>query len=109
MSKPAEATPLIASFATELMWKAGVPRDVLKLVIGHGHDVGAALVANSKVDGVCFTGSTATAKRIDQTMADHLNPAAPLIAETGGLNAMIVDSTALPCLLYTSPSPRDRG
>lgn len=96
LSKPAEATPLIASFATELMWQAGVPRDVLKLVVGHGHDVGSALVANSKVDGVCFTGSTATAKRIDQTMADNLNPAAPLIAETGGLNAMIVDSTALP-------------
>ncbi|MEP3231756.1 MAG: bifunctional proline dehydrogenase/L-glutamate gamma-semialdehyde dehydrogenase PutA [Hyphomicrobiales bacterium] len=96
LSKPAEATPLIASFATELMWQAGVPRDVLKLIVGHGHDVGSALVANSKVDGVCFTGSTATAKRIDQTMAANLSPAAPLIAETGGLNAMIVDSTALP-------------
>ncbi len=96
LSKPAEATPLIASFATELMWQAGVPRDVLKLVVGHGHDVGSALVANSKVDGVCFTGSTVTAKRIDQAMADNLSPTAPLIAETGGLNAMIVDSTALP-------------
>lgn len=96
LSKPAEATPLIASFATELLWQAGVPRDVLKLVIGRGHDIGAALVSNSRVDGVCFTGSTATAKHIDKTMAEKLNPTAPFIAETGGLNAMIVDSTALP-------------
>ncbi|MEP1442660.1 MAG: bifunctional proline dehydrogenase/L-glutamate gamma-semialdehyde dehydrogenase PutA [Hyphomicrobiales bacterium] len=96
LSKPAEATPLITSFATELLWQAGVPRHVLKLVLGHGHDVGAALVSQSKVDGVCFTGSTATAKRIDQAMAENLAPTAPIIAETGGLNAMIVDSTALP-------------
>ena len=96
VAKPAETTPLIAARAVALLHKAGVPEDVLQLVPGSGPVIGAALVADPRIDGVCFTGSLRTAKAIDAAMADHLSPAAPLIAETGGLNAMIVDSTALP-------------
>ena len=96
LAKPAEATPLIAARAVALMHEAGIPREVLQLLPGAGGMVGAALVADPRVDGVCFTGSLATAKSIDRAMAEHLTPTAPLIAETGGLNAMIVDSTALP-------------
>ncbi|MCP4381802.1 MAG: bifunctional proline dehydrogenase/L-glutamate gamma-semialdehyde dehydrogenase PutA [Hyphomicrobiales bacterium] len=96
LAKPAEATPLISSRAVELLKQAGVPDDVLILLPGTGDEVGAALTAHPRVEGVCFTGSTATARRINITMAEHLEPHAPLIAETGGLNAMIVDSTALP-------------
>ena len=96
IAKPAEATPLIASMAISLLHKAGVPRDVLQLLPGTGPVVGAALAANPGIDGLCFTGSTATAQTINRSMAEHLAPDAPLIAETGGLNAMIVDSTALP-------------
>ena len=68
----------------------------VQLLPGDGATVGAALVADPRIDGVCFTGSTETARLIDRAMAAHLAPDAPLIAETGGLNAMIVDSTALP-------------
>lgn len=96
VAKPAEATPLVAALAVRLLHQAGVPEDVLQLVIGTGPVVGAALAADPRIDGVCFTGSLRTAKAIDGAMADHLSAAAPLIAETGGLNAMIVDSTALP-------------
>jgi RHH-type proline utilization regulon transcriptional repressor/proline dehydrogenase/delta 1-pyrroline-5-carboxylate dehydrogenase len=96
IAKPAEQTPLIAARAVELMLTAGVPPDVLHLLPGDGARVGGALVADRRVSGVCFTGSTETARRINQAMAAHLAPEAPLIAETGGLNAMIVDSTALP-------------
>lgn len=96
LAKPAETTPLIAHRAVELLHEAGVPRDALQLLPGQGAHVGSALVADTRVSGVCFTGSTPTAKRIQQAMADALNPAAPLIAETGGINAMIVDSSALP-------------
>ncbi|MEZ5930913.1 MAG: bifunctional proline dehydrogenase/L-glutamate gamma-semialdehyde dehydrogenase PutA [Alphaproteobacteria bacterium] len=96
IAKPAEATPLIASLAVGLLHKAGVPREVLQLLPGTGPVVGAALAASPRIDGLCFTGSTATAQRINRGMAEHLAPDAPLIAETGGLNAMIVDSTALP-------------
>ena len=97
LAKPAEATPLIATFGVRLMHEAGVPRHALQLLPGHGSVVGAAtLTSDPRIDGVCFTGSTATAQRINRTMADHIAPTAPLIAETGGLNAMIVDSTALP-------------
>lgn len=96
LAKPAEQTPLIAARAVELMHQAGVPKDVLQLLIGEGAVIGAALTADSRVQGVCFTGSTATAMHINQSMARNLHPAATLIAETGGLNAMIVDSTALP-------------
>ena len=96
LAKPAESTSLIACYATDLLWQAGVPKDVLQLLPGLGSDVGAALTANENVGGVCFTGSTQTAQRINRSMATNLKPEAPLIAETGGLNAMIVDSTALP-------------
>ncbi len=95
LAKPAEQTPLIAARAVDLLHAAGVPGDVLHLLQGDGR-VGAALVGDPRLGGVCFTGSTETARRIEATMARHLAPAAPLIAETGGLNAMIVDSTALP-------------
>ena len=96
LSKPAAQTPLIAHLAVSLMHKAGVPKTALQLVPGAGSDVGAALTSDKRVGGVAFTGSTATAMRIRSAMADNLAPGAPLIAETGGLNAMIVDSTALP-------------
>ena len=96
VAKPAEQTPLIAARAVALMHAAGIPREVVQLLPGDGATVGAALACDPRVDGVCFTGSTATARLIDRAMAGHLAPDAPLIAETGGLNAMIVDSTALP-------------
>ncbi|RED12755.1 bifunctional proline dehydrogenase/L-glutamate gamma-semialdehyde dehydrogenase PutA [Pontivivens insulae] len=96
IAKPADQTPLMAAAAVRLLHRAGVPRAVLQLLPGSGAHVGAALVADARVAGVCFTGSTATAIRIDRAMAESGNAAAPLIAETGGLNAMIVDSTALP-------------
>ena len=95
LAKPAEQTPLIAYRATQLLHEAGVPRAALQLLPGAG-DVGAALTSNPAIGGVAFTGSTETAQVIHRSMADHLAPGAPLIAETGGLNAMIVDSTALP-------------
>ncbi len=96
LAKPAEQTPLIAAFATSLLHKAGVPVASLQLLPGDGATVGAALTSDPRVTGVCFTGSTDTAHLIRKAMARHLAPGAPLIAETGGLNAMIVDSTALP-------------
>ena len=95
LAKPAEQTPLIAYFATCLLPQAGVPRKALQLLPGDG-TVGAALTSSARVDGVAFTGSTQTAKNIRVKMAETLTPGAPFIAETGGLNAMIVDSTALP-------------
>ncbi len=96
LAKPAEATPLVAHRAICLLHEAGVPVTALQLLPGYGADVGTALTSSTRVNGVTFTGSTATAQRINRTMAEHLAPTAPLIAETGGLNAMIVDSTALP-------------
>ncbi|MEM8789117.1 MAG: bifunctional proline dehydrogenase/L-glutamate gamma-semialdehyde dehydrogenase PutA, partial [Pseudomonadota bacterium] len=96
LAKPAETTPLTAAVAVKLMHAAGVPETALQLVPGDGPVVGAALAADPRVDGVCFTGSTATARAINRAMAGGPAPTAPLIAETGGLNAMIVDSTALP-------------
>src|SRR6056297_1178777 len=95
LSKPAEQTPIISHLAVRLMHKAGVPETALQLLPGAG-DVGAALTSDPRVDGVAFTGSTETALKIRSAMAKNLAPGAPLIAETGGLNAMIVDSTALP-------------
>ena len=96
IAKPAPQTPEIASFAVELAYRAGVPRDVLVLAAG-GPEVGQALMEDSRIAGVAFTGSTATAKRIARTLlADDERPLVPLIAETGGINVMIVDSTALP-------------
>ncbi|SHH53184.1 bifunctional proline dehydrogenase/L-glutamate gamma-semialdehyde dehydrogenase PutA [Cognatishimia maritima] len=96
LAKPADQTPLIAFEAVKLLHQAGVPRTALQLLPGSGATVGAAITSDPRVNGVCFTGSTATAMRIRKAMAENLQPGAPLIAETGGLNAMIVDSTALP-------------
>ncbi|HRV63622.1 MAG TPA: bifunctional proline dehydrogenase/L-glutamate gamma-semialdehyde dehydrogenase PutA [Albidovulum sp.] len=96
LAKPAEQTPLIATLAAGLLLKAGVPAAALQLLPGDGATVGARLTSDPRVNGVCFTGSTETALIIRRAMAAHLAPGAALIAETGGLNAMIVDSTALP-------------
>ena len=96
MAKPAEQTPLIAYRATQILLQAGIPKEILQLLTGDGPTIGGALTTASTIDGVCFTGSTDTARIINQNMAQHLAPDAPLIAETGGLNVMIVDSSALP-------------
>ncbi|MEC8294857.1 MAG: bifunctional proline dehydrogenase/L-glutamate gamma-semialdehyde dehydrogenase PutA [Pseudomonadota bacterium] len=96
LAKPAETTPLIATRAVQLLHEAGVPKTALQLLPGPGSVVGKALTSDPRISGVAFTGSTATAKRIQAAMAGSMAPGAPLIAETGGLNAMIVDSTALP-------------
>ncbi|WP_375691145.1 bifunctional proline dehydrogenase/L-glutamate gamma-semialdehyde dehydrogenase PutA [Pseudooceanicola sp. LIPI14-2-Ac024] len=95
LAKPAEQTPIVADIAVRLLHEAGVPATALQLLPGDG-GVGAALTSDPRVGGVAFTGSTDTARLIRRAMAEHLAPGAPLIAETGGLNAMIVDSTALP-------------
>ncbi|MGR3583190.1 MAG: bifunctional proline dehydrogenase/L-glutamate gamma-semialdehyde dehydrogenase PutA [Pseudooceanicola nanhaiensis] len=95
LAKPAEQTPLIADLAVALLHEAGVPRSALQSLPGDGK-TGAALTSDPRVGGVAFTGSTDTARAIRRAMAGSLAPGAPLIAETGGLNAMIVDSTALP-------------
>ncbi|MEO6299864.1 MAG: bifunctional proline dehydrogenase/L-glutamate gamma-semialdehyde dehydrogenase PutA, partial [Paracoccaceae bacterium] len=94
LAKPAEQTPLIAALAVDLLLKAGVPATALQLLPGDG-TVGAAITRDARVKGVAFTGSTETALLIRKAMAEAM-PTAPLIAETGGLNAMMVDSTALP-------------
>ena len=96
LAKPAEATPVIAHRAISLMHQAGVPKTALQLLPGEGASIGAALTSDARINGVCFTGSTATAQAINRAMAENLAADAPLIAETGGINAMIVDSTALP-------------
>ncbi|PXX89641.1 bifunctional proline dehydrogenase/L-glutamate gamma-semialdehyde dehydrogenase [Marinobacter vulgaris] len=96
LAKPAEQTSLLATRAVELMHEAGIPRDAIQLLPGTGATVGAGLTSDSRVAGVCFTGSTNTAKVIDKAMAENMEPDAVMVAETGGLNAMIVDSTALP-------------
>ncbi|MBM3523713.1 MAG: L-glutamate gamma-semialdehyde dehydrogenase, partial [Alphaproteobacteria bacterium] len=95
MAKPAEQTPLVAARCVALLHEAGVPTDVLALLPGDGR-VGAALTRDPRVAGVCFTGSTEVARLINRSLAGRDGPIAPLIAETGGLNAMIVDSSALP-------------
>ena len=96
VAKPAEQTPLIAARAVELLHQAGIPQDVLQLLPGDGPSVGAPLTADPRIAGVCFTGSTEVARLIERQLAETAAPDAMLIAETGGLNAMIVDSTALP-------------
>ena len=95
IAKPAEQTPLIAAKAVELLHQAGIPGDVLHLLPGDGPTVGAPLVSDPRINGVAFTGSTETARLINQSLASRPGPIVPLIAETGGQNAMIVDSTAL--------------
>ena len=95
VAKPAEQTPLVAAVAVRLLHQAGVPGDVLHLLPGTGEIVGAALVGDPRVAGIAFTGSTETARRINLDLARRAGPIVPLIAETGGQNAMIVDSSAL--------------
>ncbi len=96
IAKPAEQTPLIAAAAVRLLHQAGVPGNVLHLLPGDGPTVGGPLVSDPRTAGVAFTGSTEVAKLINETLAKRGGPIVPLIAETGGQNAMIVDSTALP-------------
>ncbi|WP_294929085.1 bifunctional proline dehydrogenase/L-glutamate gamma-semialdehyde dehydrogenase PutA [uncultured Paracoccus sp.] len=96
IAKPAEHTPVIAAYAVGLLHQAGVPKAALQLLPGRGSVIGTALTSDARVSGLVFTGSTGTAQTIAKTIAANLAPGTPLIAETGGLNAMIVDSTALP-------------
>jgi proline dehydrogenase len=96
LAKPAEQTPGVAQVAVQLLHAAGVPADALQLLHGPGDTVGAALVAQPGVAGVVFTGSTQVAKIIQRALAAKDGPIVPLIAETGGINAMLVDSSALP-------------
>ena len=95
-AKPAEQTPGVAAAFTALLHEAGVPADALALLHGPGETVGAQLVAHPATAGVCFTGSTQVAKLIQRSLAAGDGAIVPLIAETGGLNAMVVDSSALP-------------
>ncbi|PZQ60268.1 MAG: bifunctional proline dehydrogenase/L-glutamate gamma-semialdehyde dehydrogenase [Phenylobacterium zucineum] len=95
LAKPAEQTPIIAVEAVKLFHAAGVPADVLHLLPGDGATVGQALVSHAGCDGVAFTGGTDTAWAINRTLAARQGPIVPFIAETGGLNAMFVDTTAL--------------
>ena len=98
LAKPAEQTPLVAAEAVRLLHAAGIPRAVLQLLPGRGETVGAALVADARVQGVLFTGSTEVARLLQRTLAQRLDARGrpvTLVAETGGQNAMIVDSSAL--------------
>jgi RHH-type transcriptional regulator, proline utilization regulon repressor / proline dehydrogenase / delta 1-pyrroline-5-carboxylate dehydrogenase len=96
IAKPAEQTPLIACAAVRVLLEAGLPAGAIALLPGTGEAVGSALVADDRVAGVCFTGSMATAKLIQRALAARNGAIVPLIAETGGLNALIADSSALP-------------
>jgi RHH-type proline utilization regulon transcriptional repressor/proline dehydrogenase/delta 1-pyrroline-5-carboxylate dehydrogenase len=96
IAKPAEQTPLVAFRAVQLLLEAGVPGDVLHFLPGDGARIGGRAVADPRVAGVAFTGSTETARLINQTLASRDGPIAVFIAETGGQNAMFVDSSALP-------------
>ncbi|RKG34065.1 trifunctional transcriptional regulator/proline dehydrogenase/L-glutamate gamma-semialdehyde dehydrogenase [Acinetobacter tianfuensis] len=98
IAKPAEQTPLIAAQAIQLLWDAGVPKSAVQLLPGRGETVGAKLSADERVNGIMFTGSTEVARILQKTVAKRLSKtgeSVPLIAETGGQNAMIVDSSAL--------------
>jgi RHH-type proline utilization regulon transcriptional repressor/proline dehydrogenase/delta 1-pyrroline-5-carboxylate dehydrogenase len=98
LAKPAEQTPLVAAEAVRALHAVGVPRGALQLLPGRGETVGAALVADARVQGVLFTGSTDVARLLQRTLAERLGAhggPVPLVAETGGQNAMIVDSSAL--------------
>jgi RHH-type proline utilization regulon transcriptional repressor/proline dehydrogenase/delta 1-pyrroline-5-carboxylate dehydrogenase len=96
IAKLAEQTPRIGFRALEILYQAGIPTDAACCVVGPGETIGAALVADPRISGVAFTGSVETAKRINAALAQRAGPIVPLIAETGGVNAMIVDSSALP-------------
>lgn len=96
IAKPANQTPLIAAKAVELLHQAGIPKEVLQLLPTKGSSIGQYLMTDKRVQGVVFTGSTETAQTIQQTLVNRGGAIVPLIAETGGQNAMIVDSSALP-------------
>ncbi len=96
IAKPAGQTPIIGGEAVRILLNAGVPGDVLHLLPGPGSRIGGKLVADERISGVVFTGSTGTAKMVNRTLAERDGAIVPLIAETGGQNVMIVDSTALP-------------
>jgi len=96
IAKPADPTPLVGAYTVRLMHAAGVPTDVLHLLIGRGSKMGAAVVSDERVIGVALTGSTTTAQTINRALAAKTGPINTLIAETGGQNVMIVDSSALP-------------
>ena len=96
IAKPAGQTPLVAALAISLMHRAGIPKDVVQVAPGEGRVVGGTLTAHPLIAGVVFTGSTETARMINRTLAERDGPIIPFIAETGGQNAMIVDSSALP-------------
>ncbi|QLE86850.1 bifunctional proline dehydrogenase/L-glutamate gamma-semialdehyde dehydrogenase PutA [Shewanella sp. Scap07] len=96
VAKPAEQTSIVGYRAVQLAHEAGIPKEVLQFLPGTGATVGAAITADERIGGVCFTGSTGTAKRINLTLAQREGAIIPLIAETGGQNAMVVDSTSQP-------------
>jgi RHH-type proline utilization regulon transcriptional repressor/proline dehydrogenase/delta 1-pyrroline-5-carboxylate dehydrogenase len=96
IAKPSEQTPIVAALAVNILLQAGIPAEVLQLLPGSGEVVGVQLTKDSRVDGIMFTGGTDTAKHIQQTLAARPGPIIPLIAETGGQNVMLVDSSALP-------------
>jgi RHH-type transcriptional regulator, proline utilization regulon repressor / proline dehydrogenase / delta 1-pyrroline-5-carboxylate dehydrogenase len=96
IAKSAGQTPLIGALAIELMHQSGIPKDVVQLAPGSGRVVGGTLTAHPLLSGVVFTGSTDTARTINRTLAERDGPIIPFVAETGGQNAMIVDSSALP-------------
>lgn len=96
IGKPAEQTPLIAARAVEFLHQSGIPEEVVQLLPGDGPTVGRPLIDDPRISGVAFTGSTETARLIQRSLANRPGGIVPLIAETGGQNAMIVDSTALP-------------
>ena len=96
LAKPADLMPIVVSIAVKLLHHAGVPREVLQLLPGKGSVIGARLVADARIKDVCFTGSMETARIINKAMTMHVETDAPFVAETGGINAMIVDSTAPP-------------
>ena len=98
LAKPAEQTPLVAAEMVNMLMEAGVPQDAVQLLPGSGETVGAALVAHPLIAGVMFTGSTEVSRLIARSLATRLSPqghAIPLIAETGGQNALVADSSAL--------------
>jgi RHH-type transcriptional regulator, proline utilization regulon repressor / proline dehydrogenase / delta 1-pyrroline-5-carboxylate dehydrogenase len=96
IAKPAEQTPIIAAETVKLMLEAGVPAAAIALLPGKGEVIGAMLVSDRRIDGIAFTGGTSTARAINTALAKREGPIIPFIAETGGLNAMIADSSALP-------------
>lgn len=98
LAKPAEQTPAIAALAVQTLWRAGVPRAAVQLITGRGRIVGQQMIEDQRVQGVMFTGSTETARLLQATLAQRMNAhgqVVPLIAETGGQNCMVVDSSAL--------------